>query len=508
MADLHPNAGVEFDSAAGWQFNASSSSADAYSSWLQPSASQHNLSASADNETTMLLASRSSQLSSYLQQVSVRPTRARVDVLTATISECCKLAVSAGKLGRLARAMKQVEHGLALAAGREEEHPAVSVEVARLQLNHSWLLSVSGRHLEALTSIAEAHKLLRRVIAWSDTCGMDDISALALGAEASSLQSAAALAEAVELEPLAVAGSSVLAAHSADADGAKADSGSDPAGEFLQRYSDALGFATSRLPTHHPAVLTAQRIHKESSKHLAAVRSESRPQTVQPDGTGTEQALSSTEDETRPHSSPPQQGNSHSELRSWGKAAAKKRAPFARRGALVKQMKPDGDGVTAPSKGMVKRVRRSQTATGLFFKQQTTPKDIFTAYLHDAAFENDMRWERKMGGESRHEDMRKQLMHQRRIVRLAGTTGREELGDVKYSAVGHRMQMKGLLKDNMTRSMPNLMFEAKVSGKCPEALHLHTLGQDLRPAKAAEQQPEKRRISLAGLALRSPLQKD
>eukprot|EP00971_Amphidinium_carterae_P039985 784964-Amphidinium_carterae.1 len=51
----------------------------------------------------------SSQLSSFLQQVtSVGPSNASADVLVAALSELCKLALSAGKLGRTASAMQKV----------------------------------------------------------------------------------------------------------------------------------------------------------------------------------------------------------------------------------------------------------------------------------------------------------------------------------------------------------------------------------------------------------------
>eukprot|EP00971_Amphidinium_carterae_P141818 2809244-Amphidinium_carterae.1 len=80
-------------------------------------------------------------------------------------------------------------------------------------------------------------------------------------------------------------------------------------------------------------------------------------------------------------------------------------------------MKPDGEGVTAPSKGMVKktpaaqffdskaqlikpfcddldlaRLRRSFSSFtgGLFPKEKGGPKDIFTAYIQEDKFEKDM----------------------------------------------------------------------------------------------------------------------
>mmetsp|Transcript_29077 Transcript_29077/g.66884 ORF Transcript_29077/g.66884 Transcript_29077/m.66884 type:complete len:492 (-) Transcript_29077:16-1491(-) len=473
-------------------------------------AAEEDVSASADGSAMF---ASSSQLSSFLQQVtSVGPSNASADVLVAALSELCKLALSAGKLGRTASAMQKVEHGLALAAGREDEHPAISIEVARVRLNFGWLLSCSGRHLEAVAMIAEAHKLLRRVIAWSDECSHEDASAMALGVEAASLQSAAALAEAVELEPLALA--SACAGASAQAESGSKDASSDSTAivvhdnaasshkDFLQRYARACSFAESRLPRGHPTVLTARRLCRESQKYLERLPTadaHSRPRTTSPSSPA---ALPQGDD--RPHTTPARPGLP--ELRYWGKAAQKKNAPFARRGALVKSMKPDGEGVTAPSKGMVKKTLRrsfSSFTGGLFPKEKGGPKDIFTAYIQEDKFEKDMRWEMRMGVESRQEDRRKQLYHQRRLVNLAGNANRMELGDVRYSAVGHKMQMKGLMKGNTTRSAPNLMLEAKVLGKSPEAYHMHTLAKDFRPTGNTAQ--ERRRISLVQLALRNPL---
>merc|ERR1719193_2364082 len=95
------------------------------------------------------------------------------------------------------KAVRQLERAMKACEGKEQAHPGLAVEAARLRLNYAAALSADGR---ALAAIKESQRGLASVLSWADDCGAGDPGVLQIAGEARALQCACLVAEGIQLE--------------------------------------------------------------------------------------------------------------------------------------------------------------------------------------------------------------------------------------------------------------------------------------------------------------------
>merc|ERR1719193_1041001 len=98
------------------------------------------------------------------------------------------------------KAVRQLERAMKACEGKEQAHPGLAVEAARVRLNYAAALSADGRPLEALAAIKESQRGLASVLSWADDCGAGDPGVLQIAGEARALQCACLVAEGIQLE--------------------------------------------------------------------------------------------------------------------------------------------------------------------------------------------------------------------------------------------------------------------------------------------------------------------
>jgi hypothetical protein len=111
------------------------------------------------------------------------------------------------------------------------------------------------------------------------------------------------------------------------------------------------------------------------------------------------------------------------------------------------------------------------------------PRNIFAEYIQDYQLEQEMN---KPWFNNRQDDVRKHVFEKARFARLQDKGRTDELTSAltssKFTAVGHKIQLKELHKCNLTRSEPALLQQVKMAGiASPEAFETSKLRLQLDP---------------------------
>uniref|UniRef100_A0A7S1SAX7 Uncharacterized protein n=1 Tax=Alexandrium catenella TaxID=2925 RepID=A0A7S1SAX7_ALECA len=428
--------------------------------------------------------------------------------LLASLVQCTGQAMTLRKGDQPGRAIRLMERAVKMCQGREHSHPALAVEASRARLNLAGLLSSAGRHMEAVDVIKDAQFSLGSILAWVSDCEPGDPGVDAIATEARSLQCAALVAEAIELEPFAGAGGGSPGHSTHDRQPRR--------GMHEELYHEARSVAKDRLPNSHPMASLAARLSEEcavSARPAAlaqpppdADRGAGAPARGAADkralgGSGSSgnlvlpavppQGIRSTNSAAIMQSMPamvevnsevppatPMLPGERGEVQPFTDRALSEYG-FSEAGGLngspVLPVNSD-----ANRSAVTRRSRTSNAAVAGHVRQPKGPTnhDVFTDFLRGAELEKEAR----LGPlhESMQDDVRKRLSQVHRTTRLQlELLADDDLKEKRYTRTGHRVFMRNLTRDNSCRSDPNLVSEARKLGESPELAQVKKLYRQL-----------------------------
>lgn len=383
----------------------------------------------------------------------------------------------------MGKALKLMEKAVAASSSYEHSHPAIAVEGARARLNLGAMLSMSGRHPQALESVRAAKQNLESVLAWSRDCVSSDVGVMSIASEASSLNCAALVAEAIELESVAaqVSGPSdgevkmrspqmkTKGQISPQVTAAGAAAIAEEAIEALlkrqQLYAMAQAKAEEELPESHPMTSLVKKFNADVAS----------PQRV---GAGSSRGVS---------------------LPPLGKPEQKEVSPEASvlmkssdRGLSFEPTAEAGGGIgTAEPPSTVVRKPFAQTRAQPLRREEDR-SDIFSDFLRTLEANKTARLNEK--NPRLQEEAKKKLGQLHRTTQLLlDLSNDEELKEKRYSKIGHKVVMNSLTKENRCRSDPSLSQEARRYGAPPEVLLVKKLTKvlNVKPATPPPPPPPK-----------------
>jgi len=374
--------------------------------------------------------------------------------------------------------------------GKEQAHPALAVEGARVRLNLASVLSADGRGFEEVVQpIKEAQNELANVIAWAEECEDDDPGVGMIAEEARALQCAALMAEGIALEqnrdaPLVFRKNGSLQSEAAPGEPASPSGGGSisMSVDHLQFYEDACTLAESRLPRSHPAVGLARKLRADAGRAVCAAGA--------PGGAWTSQG--SEKRRSRPRGvSLPRLGDSggiaqdtpesYNGWTSLGDTLGGTRSDLdVGGGGGVADDDDEMEGVNSDANTLRASQRRRPNRSSRGHRDDGRKKEkpnIFAEFIRDAEAELEARSASK---ETWQEDARRRLKQIHRSTKLLLDLSEDvELKDKKYTNNGHKVMMQSFLRDNRSRSDPSLVREARRAGASPEVHQVKKYNKDL-----------------------------
>jgi len=411
-----------------------------------------------------------------------------IGAIIAYLSKCTATALGHRQKDLMPRAIRHMEKALLVCEGREGEHPALAVEAARARVNLGAMLSQEGRHVEALVAIKEAQRGVASVLKWASDCGDGDPGVVAITEEARALQCAAVVAEAIELEPASVPAAAPQ---------------QDNVGLSRKLYSEARALARDQSLHNHPIASLAQRLGNE---FVAPSPEPSRgvvlPQLRKANG-ATQAASSGQVRSVRASPSAPtltQTPAAANQSAVWGGAAAElifatpagevpqKLSPTSAAGegaslldsSTGSNRKANLDARNSSKTSTVSRLDkqsaggRSQRRGSSMPAEKSAKPNVFTDFLQSAKADQELR--RGAMQDSFQDDIKKHLHQVHRTTKLLlEQSTDEDLLNKRYTATGHSVYMKSMLKENASRSDSTLAYEARKAGDAPETHQVRKL---------------------------------
>jgi len=427
-----------------------------------------------------------------------------VGALFESLAKCQNQALNCKRSNRLAEAIQQMEQALEWCAGREGDHPAISVEASRVRLNLSAALSEAGRHTEARRAIVDADKALSSVLVWAESCGADDPGTDGIRQEACALRCAALIAEMLEIERDGFSVSNSAASPTAAQD-------TLPAMQRHQElYAKARELAAVGLTPAHPITSLMKGFRNDSavcatSSALAGAaptafdRSSSLPPLCASRVNGANGGclpVAHSRKDSRHMQSPaspktPTIGapTQPDRLGRASTAPAAARRQRSSQGQAEDPMMDNFKEVTAQIGTRRLSMYGRQSVAGRPTTQGGRGGKIRCDLFANFQRQDKADREARLGllGDTWQDDTRKRLTRVQRIDRLSGASSHNpELQDLRFTPIGHKLVVKTLLKDNQSRSQPTLVKEASGSGESPEVVQLKRLCKAFKDKPGAQ----------------------
>mmetsp|Transcript_124943 Transcript_124943/g.233652 ORF Transcript_124943/g.233652 Transcript_124943/m.233652 type:complete len:385 (-) Transcript_124943:187-1341(-) len=329
------------------------------------------------------------------------------------------------------------------------------LQAARDQINSCAVLSQAGRREEGLAAVEAAQQTLRRLLAEvGNFAGHREVQWFLQ--EVHVLQIAALLAQALEEEE---------AVGEAGANTGEVATNMEHERRAFSFYADAKKLAETALPPSHVMVALTRRLWTERA---VCVFGPAR----RPVSGGQPSAPTSGLQLPRPDSARPPMRRSASS----GAAPPRGQSDVAVRAAPSKSASTSSSRARRGSQDEETKQKRAH-----IFKVEVPrqPRNIFAEFIDEDKKASMMR---KGFFNNRQEDLRKQVRNTARLARLANV-GKNvaELADTRFRRTGHRIQVKALNKDNLSRSDPSLLSDAKAAGLAPEVALARQLRMQLEP---------------------------
>lgn len=361
------------------------------------------------------------------------------------------------------KALEYMNKAIEVCESRQNLHPAIAVETARVRLNQAAAFSACGSHRKAAAAINEAKSAVSGVLAWVADCTDErDPGVAAIAAEAKTLQCAIIVAEGIELE---VASSSGL-------DPMKQPVGSRK--EPWQLYEEAISLNEAEMMSLHPLTSLAQRFRQEQvpvvpTKNISSRKEKNSCPSLPAVGNNNERnsslqvAQSLINQNAGPTEWPTLEGQPAGDFDEQPPPKRKsRRASIAAEEVQPEPVRKNTKNAPSPPRRVV---------------PVSEKKDIFAQFLKDSEVERDLK---RANNDTWQEDARKRLNNIHKTTKLMLELSEDdELKDKKYTYNGHKVMMDAFMKENHCRNDRQLVREARRSGASPEVYQVKKYNKEL-----------------------------
>lgn len=429
------------------------------------------------------------------------------DAIIAMLHQCSTMGLLARKRGNVQAAVTHLQRAVTIAkkGGRELSHPRVAVEAARIRLNLSSVLSRAGRHTDAIDAIQEAQQSLAGVLAWANSCETAEQAVLRIAEEATMLQCAANLAEAIELEPFDQDTRPTSERGRYQSERAKQIAKVQRLKAMQsERYGDAKALADDVLPEDHQLNQLAQLFSEGKSSFSEA--SQTVTSTISAGASGRKLAGS----QSSPNLG---QGKNRGPPPRDGSLKGKDRVPSKQSAGGRPRSGSDGKGSSPGTPEMKKRPPQrkdveADASVPVFHRSgRGDPFGDFLAaveYQKQLSLGSFQNWKQEEQQRQFYEKSRKSKTDLKSFEELERTKIFDNIYELKYTRPVHHMCMMNMTRDNYSRSDYDVVKEARKYNECPEAIMIRRIGcklagiEAINPKAKKKKEPKKYDLSVGG----------